>query len=304
MTQDPRALLQQAEKAVAGATSGFSLFGGKQEKWENAADLYTRAANAFRMQKQSPNSSPFSFFGINKEAGEAFEKCAAIQTDKLNEPDDAANTFTEAFKVYKKGYPEDAARCLDVAINHYTSKGNFRRAATQKQNLAEVYENELGDVKRAIESYDLAASWFENDNAEALANKLYLKVADLSALNGDYYKAIENFDKVSSASLNNNLMKWSVKDYFLKSGLCHLAVGDMVATNRAVEKYRDLDPSFMSTREYQLLIDLSEAVDAGDQEIFAEKLFQYDQISKLDKWKTTILLKIKNAIEEKGEDFS
>jgi alpha-soluble NSF attachment protein len=99
-------------------------------------------------------------------------------------------------------------------------------------------------------------------------------------------------------------MKWSVKDYFLKSGMCLLAVGDMVATNRALEKYRDMDPTFPSTREHQLLVDLSEAVEAGDQEAFADKLFQYDQMSKLDKWKTTILLRVKNAIEEKGEDFS
>lgn len=73
----------------------------------------------------------------------------------------------EAFKVYRKTDPEDAARVIEVAINHYTSKGNFRRAATQKQNVAEVYEVEIGDLKRAIESYELAASWFESDNAEA-----------------------------------------------------------------------------------------------------------------------------------------
>jgi alpha-soluble NSF attachment protein len=99
-------------------------------------------------------------------------------------------------------------------------------------------------------------------------------------------------------------MKWSVKDYFLKSGICLLAVGDMVATNRALEKYRDMDPTFTSTREHQLLVDLAEAVEQGEQEVFADKLFQYDQVSKLDKWKTTILLRVKNAIEEKGEDFS
>jgi alpha-soluble NSF attachment protein len=99
-------------------------------------------------------------------------------------------------------------------------------------------------------------------------------------------------------------MKWSVKDYFLKSGLCLLAVGDMVALNRGLEKYREMDPTFASTREHQLLVDLTEAVEQGDQEAFADKLFQYDQLSKLDKWKTTILLRVKNAIEEKGEDFS
>lgn len=108
----------------------------------------------------------------DKEAGQAFERAAEIQTGKLNEPDDAANTLTEAFKVYRKTDPLDAARCLDVAINHYTAKGNFRRAATHKQNLAECYEIEIGDQKKAIESYELAASWFESDNAEAYVHPI------------------------------------------------------------------------------------------------------------------------------------
>ena len=99
-------------------------------------------------------------------------------------------------------------------------------------------------------------------------------------------------------------MKWSVKEYFLKSGMCHLATGDMIATNRALESYRDLDPQFSQTREHQLLVDLAEAVEAGDQEAFADKLFQFDQMSKLDKWKTTIIVRVKNNIEEAGEDFS
>jgi alpha-soluble NSF attachment protein len=99
-------------------------------------------------------------------------------------------------------------------------------------------------------------------------------------------------------------MKWSVKEYLLKAGMCHLATGDMVATNRALESYRDLDPSFTQTREHQLLVDLAEAVEEGDHEKFADKLFQFDQMSKLDKWKTTILLRVKEGIEEKGEDFS
>lgn len=57
----------------------------------------------------------------------------------------------------------------------------------------------------------------------SLANKHYLKVADLAALEGDYYKAIENFERIGRASINNSLMKWSVKDYFMKAGICHLA---------------------------------------------------------------------------------
>jgi alpha-soluble NSF attachment protein len=103
----------------------------------------------------------------DKEAGQAFEKAAHIQTQNLNEPDDAANTLQEAFKVYRKSDPEDAARVLSSAIQHYVLRGNLRRAATQQQYLAEVYEVELGDMKKALEAYEKAAEWFEGDNAEA-----------------------------------------------------------------------------------------------------------------------------------------
>ncbi|KAL9045667.1 MAG: hypothetical protein Q9214_001328 [Letrouitia sp. 1 TL-2023] len=292
MAQDPRALLQKADKAAQSAGSGFSLFGGRTEKFENAADLYTQAANAFRVQKQG------------REAGQAFESAASIQTSKLSEPDDAANSLTEAFKAYRKESPPDAARVLSSAIVHYTGKGNFRRAATHQQNLAELYELELGDEKKAVEAYETAASWYEADNAESLANKYWLKVADLAALAGDYRKSIGCYEKVARHSVESNLMKWSVKDYLLKAGICHLANGDSVATSRALESYRQLDNTFASTREHQLLVDMAEAVDQGQQEMFADKLFQYDQLSKLDKWKTTILLRVKDGIEAQEEDFS
>lgn len=45
-------------------------------------------------------------------------------------------------------------------------------------------------------------------------------------------------------------------------------------------------------------------MESGEDELFADRLFQFDQLSKLDKWKTTLLLRVKNLIEEKKDDFS
>ena len=56
-----------------------------------------------------------------------------------------------------------------------------------------------------------------------LANKYFLKVADLSALEGDYHKAIDLFERVARSSINNRLMRYSVNEYFLKAGICHMA---------------------------------------------------------------------------------
>ncbi len=41
----------------------------------------------------------------------------------------------------------------------------------------------------------------------------------------------------------------------------------MVATNRALQAYCELDNSFAAQREYQLLVDLAQAVEKGDQEM-------------------------------------
>lgn len=224
------------------------------------------------------------------------EKAAALQEEKLNEPDDAALTRSEASKAYRKTDPEDAARCLERAIKHYTARGNFRRAASMQQTLAEIYETDIGDGKRATAAYEVAAGWFEEDNASALANKLYLKAADLAGLEGDNYKAIEHFERVAKNSVNNDLMRFSVKDYLLRAGICHLATNDLVGAGRAIEAYPELDPSFAGTREHELLTELLEAVKEGDPERFADKLWQFDQMSKLNSWKTTMLLRYARSL--------
>lgn len=78
-------------------------------------------------------------------------------------------------------------------------------------------------------------------------------MADLAALEGMYPKAIEKYEGVARSSAGSNLMKWSIKDYFLKAGICHLASRDKIALKKALDIYVELDPSFPSTREFLLL---------------------------------------------------
>ena len=82
------------------------------------------------------------------------------------------------------------------------------RATEQKRKYTDSLEgfNEIADLER-------------------LANKDYLKVADLAAIEADYYRAIDNYMRVAKSAVDNNLMRFSVKDYFLKAGICHLASG-------------------------------------------------------------------------------
>jgi alpha-soluble NSF attachment protein len=142
------------------------------------------------------------------------------------------------------------------------------------------------------------------DLHRSLANKLWLKVADIAALEGDYYKAIEKLEKTAQASISNNLMKYSVKEWLLKAGICHLATKDPIAGPRALEQYAVWDPTFTSQREYKLLEELNAAVEAQDAQVFTDQLYIYDQTSRLDNWKIEILNRIKHGMEEASNEFA
>lgn len=52
--------VSQADKTLQSASGGFKFFGGREDKYQEASDLYISAANAFRMQNSSQSSFPLS----------------------------------------------------------------------------------------------------------------------------------------------------------------------------------------------------------------------------------------------------
>ena len=63
-------------------------------------------------------------------------------------------------------------------------------------------------------------------------------------------------------------------------------------------KYSSLDTTFSSTREAKFINILADALDNGDEEMFTAAVYEFDQVMKLDNWKTNILLKIKRGLYE------
>lgn len=107
----------------------------------------------------------------------------------------------------------------------YTDRGRFHPAATHQKAIAEIYETDLTDLENALAAYQKAADWYSSEDSKAMTNNCLLKVATFAAQLEQYPEAIEKFEAVAEASVDNNLTKWSVREYLLKGGLCHLAAG-------------------------------------------------------------------------------
>uniref|UniRef100_A0A7S0VZQ9 Alpha-soluble NSF attachment protein n=1 Tax=Hemiselmis tepida TaxID=464990 RepID=A0A7S0VZQ9_9CRYP len=280
-------LVAKAEKKLKGGMFG-NMFGSKKE---DAVELLQEAANKFKQVKNFA------------QCGEMHKRVAELQME-LNDKFSAATSFQAAFQAYKKddGCVKVAVECLSQAIELHINNGRFSQAAKFHKEAGELYESEL-NYQKAIEHFQSAGDYYKGEDQTSSGNQCLLRVAVLSAELEDYKRAIEVFESVAASSLDVALLKWSVKDYFFQAGLCHIANRDVVSARRAIDRYQDQDVSFSDTRECTLLKELLEATDEADVEKFTNAVFEYDQISKLDKWKTTVLLRIKTALSDAESDM-
>ena len=59
------------------------------------------------------------------------------------------------------------------AITNLTKAGRFRQAADREKEIAQIYLNELGDTRKACESYERAAEWYQQEDATAYVALYY-----------------------------------------------------------------------------------------------------------------------------------
>ncbi|MCI4394521.1 hypothetical protein PGIGA_G00169910 [Pangasianodon gigas] len=287
--KEAMALIAEADKKMKMSGSFFGTFFGSSSKAEEACDMYTRAANMFKMAKNW------------RAAGDAFCKAAKVHL-KTQSKHNAAVSFIDAGNAYKKADPQEAIKCLSRAIDIYTDMGRFTIAAKHHITVAEIYESDLLDIDKAVAHYEQAGDYYKGEESTSSANKCLLKVAMYAAQFEQYQKAIQIYEQIGTYCMDNTLLKYGAKDHFFKAALCHFCV-DMLNAKLAVQRYEEMFPAFSDARECKLLKKLLNAHEEQDVDAYTNAVKEFDSITRLDNWHTTMLLRIKKTIQEDENDL-
>lgn len=282
---DQTARGDEFEKKAEKKLGGWSFFGSKTDE---AADLYEKAANCFKLAKNW------------ERAGSVYIKLADCHL-KMDSKHEAASAYVDAANCYKKYSMQDAANSLNQAVNLFLEIGRLNMAARYCKELGELCEQDQ-HIEKAMDYFERAADLFLSEEVTTSANQCKQKVAQFAAQLEQYPKAIEIFEAIARQSINNNLLKYSVKGILLNAGICQLCRGDVVGITNALERYQELDPTFSGTREYKLLADLAAAIDEEDVGKFTDCIKEFDSMTRLDPWKTTLLLRAKNTLKAKEDE--
>lgn len=273
------AIIEKIDKRL----KSVSIFSSKTSRLEEAEEEYQKAANLFKVAKKWDK------------AGDTFRKLANVSV-QLGNKHQGATSLIDASNCFRKSNIEDSVKCLQEASEIFTDIGKFSPAAKAQKEIGEILE-ENNDYEGAVKAFDTAADYYSGENSQSLANGCRIKSGGLYALLEKYEKAIEIFEQVGMTSVDSPLTKFNAKDHFFRAAICHLCTGDLVSTERSIQKYCDWDTSFQTQREHKLLAAILHAYKEFDVDEFTGAVGDYDSISKLDNWKTTMLLRIKTAIK-------
>ena len=160
---------------------------------------------------------------------------------KLDSKHEAAQAYVDAANAYKKGDSEAAIASLERAVDAFIDMGRLAMAAKHYKDIAEQYEQQsTGDdeeAKKACEFYQKAADLYQDEEQTSSANQCYLKFAQYSAALGDYKSAISCYESVARKSLDNNLLKYSVKEYLFNAGMCQILLTNVEQARDNIERY-------------------------------------------------------------------
>lgn len=93
----------------------------------------------------------------------------------------------------------------------------------------------------------------------------------------------------------------SAKGYLLCAGICQLASNSLPGVRDAIQRYNDIDITFENSREEGLLTALADALEARDADAFTAAVQEFDSMTRLDAWKTAILVRGAGVQEHKSE---
>eukprot|EP01062_Namystynia_karyoxenos_P005185 TRINITY_DN11828_c0_g1_i1.p1 TRINITY_DN11828_c0_g1~~TRINITY_DN11828_c0_g1_i1.p1 ORF type:complete len:301 (+),score=113.24 TRINITY_DN11828_c0_g1_i1:95-997(+) len=299
-------MASRAQELMEKGDKKTKKFFGGQSKYEDARDLYQQAANQYKKQQDWPGACA------------AFEKCLAMDV-KLKEDSDRVTDLLEASKCARKFDRAKAVDYMQQALDLMERQGQFAKAAKLAGDVAEMIDEHKGEERLTPEMAEEQIRWWRKSadcwkmerNSTSHANACLVKIADLLTQQGKYAEAIEINEDLGNQYSDDSLLRFNAKGFYFASLLCHLALIEAdrkeegVAKFRAkFEEYTDKDTQFSpQTHEHRFCTTVLQAFEEGDAKLYSQAHKEYERVHPLDRQKTTMILRGKQALKEAEDDL-
>lgn len=185
------------------------------------------------------------------------------------------------------------------------------------------YYTEKGDIFNIIKFYEIIGDLYWVNNCIEKSKNIYYKILNLSNSNltdksistkkkicerlceilintnnsTNILEASKIYFDLAEEFTKHKLLTYQAKKYILLGLLADCACDDIVKGKMDLEKYSNIDLSFITSNEGLFVINIFEAIESNDSDKISFLCADLNKISQLDNIQVNLLLKIKNIID-------
>ena len=284
MSNRGQQFFEQAENKL----NSFSF--SKKKKIEESAQLFVNSGNAYKSVRDFNNAGKAYF-----RAAECFQSIDSL-TDSASQAAEAANMYSRSPETR-----EQAIQAYRFAVQIYRENCKATQAARLLIDASTLFlENK--DLDSAAEALKDAILLYEDEKQPSTAATHITTLAEIRCQQKKWLEASELFRRVADIRLSQRLTQLSAGEFITKSVLCQLASNDTIGAEKLIGDFLSQSPGFHGSREHLLLTGIIDAIKKNDTNAYSQAVFDYDQIKRLDKWFTEVLLIMKKRLDEGEEE--
>ena len=269
--------MNSAESYVKLAKKQLNKFWVTDENRQNAAEFYIKAGNLFSAKKDLINAmkSYTESAKLYEKLGKDFEFDAITSWISVTKAIDDENELKNII--------------MDIIVPYYITNGKFVEAGRQMSLLGD----RLTDASDKIGAYLKSVEYYASASSSTSATSILCleKIAKTSVSSDDIDTAKKTFEELADICITNDVLKFNVKQYLFGASLCNLALGNE-------DDYKSKDYIYADSSEAKFIDELNASIQNNDIDKFTDLCYQFDQTHPLEPWKTKLLLKTKQLLEE------
>lgn len=248
---------------------------------DESAEIFVRSGNLYKAESQIEN------------AMKSYDRAVDCYM-KLHDNFNAANVKEMMAKIMARTQPEIAAEILCDASKLIIGE-SLSKAANYLRQAAELYDKNCNN-EMALQCYNKTLEYCDIENIPNQTRKILTRVAEIYAEAEKYDDAIHTYDRLIKECAENNLLRFSIKDYCHMALLCIACKNDVIGVEKKLMEYCQLDTAFENSYYYKFINDILAAWNDNDLDKFTQIVFEFDNLHKLERLSVTLLLRIKKCI--------
>jgi tetratricopeptide (TPR) repeat protein len=278
----------------------MSLTKSKEDKYENAYNLYIEAGNIYKFEGKIAQALIAYSKGL--ECCEKMKQLNGLLKSVAME--NATTTAVEIARLSKQINDPNVIRYYKTALDMLYGSSNINLIGKLWCEYAKIYRNQAMIINEESnnENYNIAIEAYKKAIKCYISSGYYYTTSmkplneciNLMIITNKYKNIIQEFDAIISNDYSGPALYWLLRGAFINTMFCSMICENFTITKNRIQEYLNyVGNNSISQKDANFLMQIMNAIESNDKNMFDEIISTYNTSNHLNTYTIKLLVNLK-----------